>query len=166
VFAFKEQMALEKELEGAKVALAARADFNLMDAFRIFDASGKGWVDFLEFSAALAEFGVKCDREAARHFFIHFDNDCDGRLRFSEFADALTPQTPEYAHLLITREPLFIQKPHYQRYEYFNLDTRIQYQATLSVYMQYEDLSASIRQKLSRIPEKNLYAIFEKIDEN
>lgn len=41
---FREQLELEKRLERAKIDLSLRTDFNLIDAFRIFDTDGKGWV--------------------------------------------------------------------------------------------------------------------------
>lgn len=41
---FREQLSLERALERAKVDLSLRTDFNLIDAFRIFDVEGKGWI--------------------------------------------------------------------------------------------------------------------------
>lgn len=38
----KDELSLEKEIENAKISLAQRSDFNLFDAFRIFDGSNCG----------------------------------------------------------------------------------------------------------------------------
>ena len=38
------QLNLERFLEREKVDLALRTDFNLIDAFRVFDDQGKGYV--------------------------------------------------------------------------------------------------------------------------
>lgn len=40
----REQLELEKRLERIKIDLTLRTDFNLIDAFRIFDENGKGWI--------------------------------------------------------------------------------------------------------------------------
>lgn len=38
----KEMVFLEREVESAKIELALKSDFNLMDAFRMFDVKGLG----------------------------------------------------------------------------------------------------------------------------
>lgn len=40
-------------LERAKIDLSLRIDFNLIDAFRIFDVEGKGWLSVGEIKEAL-----------------------------------------------------------------------------------------------------------------
>lgn len=46
---FKDLMNLENNLENAKIELILKPDFNLVDCFRIFDYSGRGWSTFAEF---------------------------------------------------------------------------------------------------------------------
>ncbi len=41
---FKDSIFLERELEAAKIELSLKPDFNLLDAFRLLDNSGKGWL--------------------------------------------------------------------------------------------------------------------------
>jgi len=41
---FKDLVFLEREVETAKIEVALKADFNLMDAFRLFDISAKGFI--------------------------------------------------------------------------------------------------------------------------
>jgi len=40
--ALKDQIQLEKDIERARTRLAYTSDFNLMDAFRLFDINGTG----------------------------------------------------------------------------------------------------------------------------
>jgi hypothetical protein len=40
---FKDSIFLERELESAKIELALKADFNLLDSFRIIDPLKKGY---------------------------------------------------------------------------------------------------------------------------
>ena len=42
VASLREQCSLERELESSKIQLANKADFNLFDAFNIFDQSRTG----------------------------------------------------------------------------------------------------------------------------
>jgi Ca2+-binding EF-hand superfamily protein len=41
-------------LERVKIDLSLRTDFNLIDAFRIFDAEGKGWININEIKEGLS----------------------------------------------------------------------------------------------------------------
>lgn len=42
--ALREHVLLERELEDAKVNLAIKPDFNLFDAFKIFDLNSNGYI--------------------------------------------------------------------------------------------------------------------------
>lgn len=55
---FKSQLELERRLERAKVDLSLRTDFNLIDAFRVFDTDGKGWITASEIKEGLVHFNV------------------------------------------------------------------------------------------------------------
>lgn len=41
-FVFQNQLELEKNIEKIKISLSLKTDFNLIDAFRIFNESGTG----------------------------------------------------------------------------------------------------------------------------
>ena len=41
-YVFQSQLELEKKIEKAKIQLSLKTDFNLIDAFRIFNESGNG----------------------------------------------------------------------------------------------------------------------------
>ena len=42
--AMRESISYERELETAKTSLVMKPDFNLFDAFRIFDVDSRGWI--------------------------------------------------------------------------------------------------------------------------
>jgi hypothetical protein len=56
---FKTQLELQTRIERAKVALSLKTDFNLIDAFRIFDRNGLGVATSFDFKAGLAELGLQ-----------------------------------------------------------------------------------------------------------
>ena len=53
-----EHIILERGLERAKEVLIQNQDFNLFDAFRIFDIDGVGSITAKEFFYGLADIGV------------------------------------------------------------------------------------------------------------
>lgn len=71
--ALREQISLEKELENAKISLTQRPDFNLYDAFRIFDIDAKGYVSYTDLKAGLSEIGVYPSVEELELFIKRYD---------------------------------------------------------------------------------------------
>ena len=41
---FKDLVFLEREVETAKIEVSLKADFNLMDCFRLFDQTARGFI--------------------------------------------------------------------------------------------------------------------------
>jgi hypothetical protein len=97
VRALREQISLERELENAKITLVQTPDFNIFDAFRIFDLDSRGWISLSDLKIGLNEIGVYPDHEELALFFKRYDKDNDGRLRFSEFSDSFTPLDNYYS---------------------------------------------------------------------
>jgi Ca2+-binding EF-hand superfamily protein len=58
VRALREQISLEKDLENAKISLISRPDFNLFDAFRIFDIDSRGYITLSDLKAGLNDISV------------------------------------------------------------------------------------------------------------
>lgn len=66
-------------------------DFNLMDAFQMFDKWSKGWVTAPELVDALNEFGSYPHKNDVFLFVRRYDRDGDGRLLYTDFCDAFRP---------------------------------------------------------------------------
>jgi Ca2+-binding EF-hand superfamily protein len=78
-----------------------------LDAFRFFDIKGKGYVNKYEFEDGLKNYGVFSTQNELYLIFRKLDADNDGLLKYTEFADAITPKAAEYASLLSKRVPTF-----------------------------------------------------------
>lgn len=89
--ALRDYINLEKELEDAKSNLALKPDFNLYDAFRIFDSNSLGYITLSDLKIGLSDIGVFSTYEELELFFNRYDRDRDGKLRFAEFSDAFSP---------------------------------------------------------------------------
>jgi len=77
----KEIVVLEREVETAKEDLALRSDFNLFDAFRIFDRKGTGTVSAGQIEQGLNELGIFPSKDQLFLFVRKFDKDADAILK-------------------------------------------------------------------------------------
>jgi len=90
-------------LENAKISLVNRADFNLFDAFRVFDVDSRGYITVTDLKDGLNNIGVFPSYEEMELYVKRYDKDNDMRLRFSEFCDSLTPNDTYYSAILNRR---------------------------------------------------------------
>jgi Ca2+-binding EF-hand superfamily protein len=79
---------LERELESSKVALTLKPDFNLHDAFKIFDHNHYGYISIADLRDGLAAIGVFPTSEEADLVFKRYDSDLNLRINFHEFSSA------------------------------------------------------------------------------
>lgn len=77
----KEQLELDKELETCKNELSLRGDFNLLDAFRFFDQTGKGYVTKTELKEGFNHFEIFPTNSESYLIMRKYDRDNDGLLR-------------------------------------------------------------------------------------
>ena len=94
----KDIIFLERELESTKVELSLKPDFNLLDAFKLIDSSGLGWVSIGELSSNLSQaFNIDTltlkGLESMQLFFDRYDTNQDQKLSLAEFCKAFTPIT-------------------------------------------------------------------------
>lgn len=105
VRALKTQIELDREVEDLKKSLSLKIDFNLLDAFRVFDYKGSGYTSKYELESAFNTIGVYPTKEELHLFFKRYDRDTDGLLKYSEFCKCILPQSSEYASLMNNRIP-------------------------------------------------------------
>ena len=69
-------------------------EFNAVDAFRKLDYGAQGHVTKNQLLQSLwDEIGVRYKPEEIDLFFLHFDRDQKGALKYSEFCDAFVPKS-------------------------------------------------------------------------
>lgn len=82
------------------------SDFNLIDAFRIFDTDARGSVTSAQIQEGLSTFlGAQADIESVRRFMRIFDKDFDDDLTYQEFCDAFLPIDTQLANDLAMKPP-------------------------------------------------------------
>ena len=85
VHSIRDFIQLERELESNKVSLALKHDFNLTDAFKIFDNYPRGSVTIHDLRDGLSAIGVFPTSEEVELFMTRYDEDHDRRLSMREF---------------------------------------------------------------------------------
>jgi hypothetical protein len=87
--------------------LIMHPDFNLFDAFKVFDDMGRGSLTLQElYNGIVNKLGIVPTQVEIELFFHRYDKDRDGRLRFSEFCDAFVPMEPHYADMINARHSM------------------------------------------------------------
>ena len=98
-------MVAESQIEDAKVSLSLRPDFNCEDAFRIFEFSGRGFIDECDLKCGLNLIGIFPTDQEVRLLMKRFDLQKQGFLNYADFFDMLVPFEKEYRTLVENRCP-------------------------------------------------------------
>jgi len=104
--------------------LAIKYDFNTYDAFKIFDNIGLGYIQDYSFKAALSDIGVFATHDDIALFFKRYDVNHDGKIRYSEFCNAIVPNDPYHA-TLVNRRPSNNIRTSYYKDDVFTAGTRL-----------------------------------------
>ena len=161
--AIREQISLERDIEGFRQDLALKSDFNLLDGFRVFDTLSKGFVTMTELQDGLRTLNLYPTLEELNLFMRRYDKDSDGRLRYSDFCEAVLPKQPEYATLLNNRAP-YNSHHLFTREEYFTPETRASLRRLMEAHLDNETASEGIRLRLQKRPTFNVSAAFQDLD--
>lgn len=137
IAAIREMINLEKELESSKIQLILKSDFNMHDAFAIFDFNKDGSVQMSELREGLSAIGVYPTNEEVELFFLRHDQDKNMSLQFKEFFDAFTPHDVYYAHMLQRRNQN-MKQPVYRRDDCFFADTAVEFRNMWRIHFKVE----------------------------
>ncbi len=85
VTSLRDFISLERELESNKTSLALKSDFNLTDAFKIFDRDYRGSITVADLRDGLSAIGVFPTSEEVELFVTRYDESKDRRLSIREF---------------------------------------------------------------------------------
>ena len=157
----------ERMIEGSKLALAGHADFNLFDAFRIFDVMGRGCLTLSElYNGLVKHLGLVPSQDELELFFQRYDRDMDGSLRFTEFCDAFIPLDPHIGQVLNGRQSMhradvYMSGPPEQ---YFLPITIMDLKELFRTHFRVEVLAEDMRVQLERNPLFELPMAFQLIE--
>ena len=155
----------ENEIEREKTSLALKPDFNLTDAFKIFDVNYLGSITVTDLREGLAAIGVFPTSEELDLFITRYDTSGDRRLNMREFSDSLLTLDAYYAGMAERRGSNH-RYPLYRRDDCFLPDTQLQFRSVWRQHFRGEVAAESVRQRLQRMPYFNVYEAFNSLDMN
>lgn len=99
---------MEKQIEKVKCELSRNPEFNLYQAFKMFDLKNRGHIEIEEFIFALTKITGKnwnrVLREQTQMIFRRYDQDQDGYLNYTEFCQLFLPYSDiQLQDILIAR---------------------------------------------------------------
>lgn len=111
IHGLKDMCNAEQDLEQAKIALAQKHDFNLRDAFDIFDVPRYGAIDSYQLRSGLNAINVFPTSEEVDLFIQRYDGNGDRRITFYEFQKAFLPHDSYYASMVERRPSNYTPRP-------------------------------------------------------
>jgi len=155
----------ENDIEREKVSLGLKPDFNLTDAFKIFDVNYCGHICVTELREGLAAIGVFPTSEELDLFITRYDTSGDRRLNMREFSDAFLALDAYYANM-VERRGSNHRYPLYRRDDCFMPDTQLEFRAVWRTHFRAEVAAEATRQRLQRMPYFNVFEAFNSLDQN
>ena len=155
----------ENDIEREKTQLALKPDFNMTDAFKIFDVNYCGHICVTELREGLAAIGVFPTSEELDLFITRYDTTGDRRLNMREFSDAFLALDAYYAGM-VERRGSNHRYPLYRRDDCYMADTQLEFRAVWRTHFRSEVAAEATRQRLQRMPYFNVYEAFNSLDQN
>lgn len=165
VHGLKDLCNAEQDLENAKIALAQKHDFNLRDAFEIFDVPRYGAIDSYQLRSGLNAINVFPTSEEIDLFIQRYDTNGDRRLTMHEFGKAFLAHDSYYANMVERRPSNYTPRP-IRRDDCFLPNTAFEFQAMWRTHFRVENQAESLRQRLNSRPGFNVYEAFNSLDIN
>jgi len=122
----REIIRVENDIEREKVALATEMDFNLDDAFKIFDNNYSDTITETELREGLAAIGVFPTSEELDLYVTRYDKGGDRRLNRREFSESFLAIEAYYANM-VERRGSNNRVPLYRRDDCFMQDTALEF---------------------------------------
>ena len=160
----QEEIKISRDVERKKNELALKRDFNLVDAFRLFDKNDLGAINLTDIEDTLGFFSFYSPRDEIYLLVKHFSHFQNNRLQFADFSEIFSPKQDEYARILRNRSAINLVGP--GRMQVFSRDTQALFFDTLRLILDAESLAERVRQRLSRMPKFNLHQAFIAVDNN
>jgi len=104
-----------------------------MDAFQMLDINAKGWITAPELYETLSDLGYFTHRDLIYMFVRRLDRDVDGKLLYSDFAEAFTPKSISHSMALCQRKAYYLHK-NYDRKFFFTKETRDLYMKSFKLF--------------------------------
>jgi Ca2+-binding EF-hand superfamily protein len=154
---------IENEIERTKSDLVLKSDFNVEDAFRIFELEGRGYLTDLDLKYGFNALDLYPTSEEISLFIKRYDPRNEGVITFSNFFEVVAPVDREYRRMLEVRLPVSYHS-RINKTDVFLPSTKLYLQNLLSLILKSEGRVEGWRQRLTKMPRFNTRIFFEKLD--
>ena len=165
IHSLKEVCNLEQEIETAKINLAHKPDFNLVDAFQVFDQPRYGQVDVHQLQAGLNAIGIYPTFDECDILITRYDKSGDRRLNIAEFEQMFLAKDAYYGQMVARRPSNFVPRV-VRRDDVFLPNTAFEFQSMWRTHIRCENAAECLRQRLASKPGFNAYEAFNSLDLN
>jgi len=165
IHSLKEVCNLEQEIETAKINLAHKPDFNLVDAFQVFDQPRYGQVDVHQLQAGLNAIGIYPTFDECDLLITRYDKSGDRRLSIGEFEQMFLAKDAYYGQMVARRPSNFVPRV-VRRDDVFLPNTAFEFQSMWRTHIRCENAAECLRQRLASKPGFNAYEAFNSLDLN
>jgi len=165
IHSLKEVCNLEQEIETAKINLAHKPDFNLVDAFQVFDQPRYGQVDVHQLQAGLNAIGIYPTFDECDLLITRYDKSGDRRLSIGEFEQMFLAKDAYYGQMVTRRPSNFVPRV-VRRDDVFLPNTAFEFQSMWRTHIRCENAAECLRQRLASKPGFNAYEAFNSLDLN
>jgi Ca2+-binding EF-hand superfamily protein len=154
---------LEGDIERARSELVLRSDFNVEDAFRIFELDGRGYLTDLDIKYGLNALDIFATTEEISLVIKRYDVRKEGVLTYANFFEMVSPVDREYRRMLENRTPNKFSSS-YNKVDVFLTSTKLLLSNLFNILIKVETRLEGWRQRLNNLPRFNIRLIFDKID--
>jgi len=155
---FKEQIKIEKNLEDHKVNLSLQPDFNLPDAYKIFNTKNKNYITLIEFVKGLKEIGFHKPEDDIKMMYSYYARNPYKKLTYANFCYMLQPINSNCVHIVSKRASIRSTNTSLSKY----IQTMLK--KLFNQLVEAEKEIESIRVKFSKSKCINHYNAFKLID--
>ena len=101
----KKLMEVESNIENAKTDLVNNPDFNVEEAFKLFDKNDKAYITEEDLKNGLNSLGLNPTDQDVRLLMKRFDLQKSGKINYADFFDMIVPFNPEIRNKIENKEP-------------------------------------------------------------
>jgi Ca2+-binding EF-hand superfamily protein len=159
----KEVIARENEIERSKCDLVLRSDFNVEDAFRVFELDGRGYLTDLDLKYGLNALDIYPSSEEINLLIRRYDARNEGVISYANFFEIVAPLDREYRRMLEGRLPSGFEG-RFNKADVFLPTTKLYLQNLMNLHLRSESRIEGWRQRLNKMLRFNTRTIFERID--
>ena len=101
----KKLMDVESNIENAKADLTNNPDFDVEDAFKLFDKNDKSYITEEDLKNGLNSLGLNPTDQDVKLLMKRFDLQKSGKINYADFFDMIVPFKPELRNKIENKEP-------------------------------------------------------------